>query len=253
MSSALPSTAMRLLGALAIGASAATLAPPLGAQAAASGAPTVAVLYFTNSALVNHDQYAPLSKGIADMLVTQLAQNPALRVVERDRLQSILEELDLHQSERVDDQTAVQIGKVLGVRHMLMGGFVIDMSQTMRLDIRAVNVETSQVEYVETVQGKSENVLALIADLGRRVNSGLRLPAMPASRGQGQSQQGRQTSDVSPADQYRAFFLVSKSIEEQDRKNFPGAIALLREALQVYPEFERAKVRLATLERGESE
>ena len=246
MSSALPSVLMRFLG---IAALAATVLAPVPADAQQSQqAPTVAVLYFTNSALVNHDQYQPLSKGIADMLITQLAQNRGLRVVERDRLQTILEELDLHQSERVDDETAVRIGKVLGARHMLTGVFFIDMNQTLRMDIRAVNVETSQVEYVETVQGKSENVLSLIAELGQKVNDGLELPAIEVS--QERRPAGRQTSSVSPADQYRAFFLVSKSIEEQDRRNFDGAIALLREALQVYPEFERAKVRLAMLERG---
>lgn len=249
MPSALSSFATRFLGVVALAAP--VLAPQALAAQASQSAPTVAVLYFTNSALVNHEQYAPLSKGIADMLVTQLAQNPGLRVVERDRLQSILEELDLHQSERVDDETAVRIGRVLGARHMLMGVFVIDMSQNMRMDIRAVNVETSQVEYVETVQGKSENVLGLIAELGRKVNGGLRLPAIPVSQERRQSDR-QQTSAVAPADQYRAFYLVSKSIEEQDRRNFPGAIALLREALEVYPEFERAKVRLAMLERGAS-
>lgn len=248
MSLLLPPIAKRLLGSGAVAIGLATIASPLAAQADRDVTPTVAVLYFTNSALVNHSQYAPLSKGIADMLVTRLAENPGVRVVERDRLQSILEELDLHQSERVDDRTAVRVGKVLGARHMLMGVFVIDLNQTMQLDLRAVNVETSEVEYVASVTGKSENALALIAELGRKVNTGLKLPPLTAVR-----QPAQQTSSVSPADQYRAFYLVSKSIEEQDRRNFPAAIALLREALQVYPSFERAKVRLAMLERGQDD
>ena len=248
MSLLLPTTAKRLLAsgavAIALSALAAPLAAPLAAQTDRDLAPTVAVLYFTNSALVNHAQYAPLSKGIAEMLVTQLAENPGVRVVERDRLQSLLEELDLHQSERVDDRTAVRVGKVLGARHMLMGVFVIDLNQTMQLDLRSVNVETSEIEYVASVTGKSENALALIAELGRKVNKGLHLPPLTAL-----NQPARPTSQVSPADQYRAFYLVSKSIEEQDSRNVPSAIALLREALEVYPSFERAQVRLAVLER----
>ena len=235
-----PRRAMCALGLLAV-----AIGAPLRAQApqpAAAGA-TVAVMYFTNSALTNHDEFAPLSKGIADMLVTTLAGNPGIRVVERDQLQKVLEELNLSASDRVDKDAAVRLGKILGARHLLMGGFVIDRKESMRIDLRAVNVETSQVEYVESVSGKAENVLALIADLGSKVNAGLKFPPMPA-----RSSQPKPAGDTSAANQYRAFYLVSRSIEEQDKKNFTAAIALLREAIDVYPDYTRAKVRLAMLE-----
>jgi curli biogenesis system outer membrane secretion channel CsgG len=240
-----PRRAMRALGLLTV-----AIGVPLGAQApqpATAGA-TVAVMYFTNSALTNHDDFAPLSKGIADMLVTTLAGNPGIRVVERDQLQKVLEELNLSASDRVDKDAAVRLGKILGARHLLMGGFVIDRKESMRIDLRAVNVETSQVEYVESVSGKAENVLALIADLGNKVNSGLKFPPMPS-----RSSQTRPAGATSAANQYRAFYLVSRSIEEQDKKNFTAAIALLRQAIDVYPDYARAKVRLAMLESSGTE
>src|SRR5687768_10713627 len=65
---------------------------------------TVAIMYFTNSALVNHSQYQPLSKGITEMLITELAGSPSLQVVERDRLQKLLEEQDLSGTDRVDKE-----------------------------------------------------------------------------------------------------------------------------------------------------
>src|SRR5215210_8284707 len=74
---------------------------------------TVAVMYFTNSALVNHAEYEPLSKGIAEMLITELAASPALQVVERDRLQKLLEEQNLAESGKVDKETAVALGRIL--------------------------------------------------------------------------------------------------------------------------------------------
>jgi curli biogenesis system outer membrane secretion channel CsgG len=234
-----PRHALRVLGLLAAAAA------PLRAQAPqpADAGSTVAVMYFTNSALTGHDDYAHLSKGIADMLVTTLAGNPSIRVVERDQLQKVLEELNLNASDRVDKDAAVKLGKILGARHLLMGGFVIDRKESMRIDLRSVNVETSQVEYVESVTGKAENVLNLIADLGNKVNSGLKFPPMPS-----RSSQARPASNTSAANQYRAFYLVSRSIEEQDKKNFTAAIALLRQAIDVYPDYTRAKVRLAMLE-----
>lgn len=203
---------------------------------------TVAVMYFTNSALINHNDYEPLSKGIAEMLITELAASPALQVVERDRLQKLLEEQDLHSAGKVDKETAVQLGKILGARHMLMGGFVIDPRQNMRLDLRAVDVETSRVEYVETVSGKAEDLLTLISNLGARVNSRLKLPRLPSTHAN--------AGNASKADQLRAVMLLSRALNEEDRGNISGAIKLYREALGVYPQYDRAKVLLASAEKS---
>lgn len=215
-------------------------ATPLGAQDTDHRA-TVAVLYFTNSALVRHEEFEPLSKGVTEMLITELAGSPSLQVVERDRLQSLLEEQDLARSGKVDQETAVRLGKILGAQHLLMGGFIIDPRNNMRLDLRAVNVETSRVEYVETVSGKSEEVLELVAKLGAKVNEHLRLPPI-ASR---VAPAGVKTSK---ADQLRAVMLLSRALEENDKGNAPGAMALYRQALDVYPGYTRAKVLLASLE-----
>jgi curli biogenesis system outer membrane secretion channel CsgG len=202
---------------------------------------TVAVMYFTNSALVRHEEYAPLSKGITEMLITELAASSAIQVVERDQLQHLLDEQNLSQSDKVDKETAVRLGKILGARHLLMGGFVIDPREKLRLDLRAVNVETSQVEYVETVSGKAEDVLDLIASLGAKVNSRLRLPPLPTRA----EQTGGKTSK---ANQLRAVMLLSRALNEEDKGNAAGAIALYREALEAYPDYARARVRLASLE-----
>lgn len=216
--------------------------PP--AAPAADSRPTLAVLYFTNSALVGGADYQPLSKGMAEMLITELSQNPGVRVVERDRLQALLEEQNLSTAGRVDQASAVRIGRVLGAQHLLMGAFVIDPRHNMRIDLRAVNAETSQVEYVESVTGKEDQLLALVDQLGRKVNTGLKLPPVafrvrpvdaPVAKG---------------PEQFRAVMLMSRALERQDRGDKAGAVALYKDALQADPGFERAKVRLALLEPG---
>lgn len=200
----------------------------------------MAVLYFTNSALVRHAEYQPLTKGITEMLITELSASPAIRVVERDRLQRLLEEQDLSRSDRVDQATAVRLGRILGAHHLLMGGFVIDPRERMRLDLRAVDVETSRVVYVETVSGKAEDVLELIGELGRRVNGRLRLPPVGGD--------GRATpSRPSKSDQLKAVMLLSRALDEQDRGDLDGAAALYRQALEIYPGYDRARALLASV------
>ena len=63
--------------------------------------PTVAVMYFDNGALTNSLDYAPLSKGLADMLVVSLTTNCGIRVVEREQLQRLLTEQNLS-ADRMD-------------------------------------------------------------------------------------------------------------------------------------------------------
>ena len=232
--------------------------------------PTVAVLYFTNGALVGGADYAPLSKGMAEILITELARNPGVRVVERDRLQQLMAEQNLASGDRVDQGTALRLGKILGAHHLLMGGFVVDPRQNVRIDVRSVNTETSQVEYVETVSGKADRLLALVDELGTKLNTGLRLPPIPPRlrpAANPASDPTTGTAAVSTADgaataapartgpsgaagpnQFRAAMLLSRALEAQDRGDAPGAVALLRQSLQANPEFGRARTLLAMLE-----
>lgn len=212
-------------------------------SAPADSRPTVAVLYFTNSALIGNADYAPLSKGMAEMLITELASNPEIRVVERDRLQKLMEEQNLGSGDRVDKETAIRLGKILGAHHLLMGAFVIDPKQNMRIDVRSVNTETSQIEYVETVSGKAEKLLAMVGELGLKVNAGLKLPPMPVHIKPA-------LAPASSPNQLRATMLMSRALERQDRGDKEGAIALYKSALEANPEFTRAKVLLASLETG---
>jgi curli biogenesis system outer membrane secretion channel CsgG len=224
------------LGALAVSASTA-----LAQQSGTDRRPTVAVLYLTNGALVDHDSYAPLSKGMAEMLITELAQNTGVRVVERDRLQSLIEEQNLQSGDRVDKETAVKLGKTLGARHMLMGAFVIDPKQNMRIDIRAVNTETSAIDHVETVSGKADRLLELVIQLGQRLNAGLKLPEIKVAS-------ATVPASKSP-NQFKALMALSRALEAEDRNNVAEAKTQYRNALALNPDFDRAKARLASIER----
>lgn len=222
----------------------ATAALPMVAPAAQAQKPTVAVMYFTNGAIGNNAEYAPLSKGLAEMLITELSSNTGIRVVERDRLQALLEEQNLGASNRVEQGTAAKLGKTLGALHMLMGSFVIDPKGSMRMDVRAINTETSELEYATSVTGKADAMLSLLADLGKAVNTGLKLPARTASA----PSEGAIVGAKGP-NQLKSMMLLSRALEEQDRKNTTTAVALMKESIQANPDNSRAKSILASLEK----
>src|SRR5947207_7613944 len=94
---------------------------------AQANTPVVAVLYFDNNSFgKDRADYDGLGKGIADLLINDMATNPTMRVVERDRIQSILQEQDLVRSKSIDPQTAVKLGKLLGAAYLVTGGFMSD-------------------------------------------------------------------------------------------------------------------------------
>jgi TolB-like protein len=192
------------------------------------GKPTVAVMYFNNGALSKHDDYQPLSKGIADVLITELAANDSIRVVERDQLQKLLEEQDLDASGRVDKATAVKVGKLLGAQHMIFGGFVIDMKGRMRLDARAVNVETSEIEYVSTVSDDADDVLALISKLAAQLNDGMKLPARPGEA------RSAKSSRSNPA-ALKSLILYARAVGAQDARDTQQAATLYKQFLDSSP------------------
>src|SRR5262245_5726900 len=89
----------------------ATVAAPLAAQ----NTPVVSVLAFDNAAFgPGAKDYDGIGKGIMDLVITDLATGGKVRVVDRARIQSILDEQKLTTSGAIDGQTAVRVGRLLG-------------------------------------------------------------------------------------------------------------------------------------------
>jgi TolB-like protein len=209
--------------------------------------PTVAVLPFTNSAIgASNAELAPLSKGIADLLLIDLAQNTGIRVVERENLSRIIEEQNLARDGRVDDATAARLGKLLGAKHMVTGSFVTDNRGNMRVSLRSIDSETGQVVWTHTEPGKTEEFLDIVAKAGKAANAGLKLPAL--------TPQARQTSEAKAETQkkvpFQAVMLYSRAIAAQDAGKKAEAIELFSQAIDKFPKFEDAKAAKAKLEGG---
>jgi len=230
-------------------AAVALLASPLvatraAAQAAGGGKPTVAVLYFNNNALGKaNGELAPLSKGTADMLITELAANPNLRVVERDQIQSLLAEQKLSQDGKLDQETAIKVGKILGAHHMVTGGFTTDPAggKTLRFDFRVFNTETSALEFADRVQGKTDDFMTLVTQVADKISKGAKLPDLPKRVGEARQEQAKKVP-------YEAVMLYSRGLAAKDAGKKGEAVTLFNQALAKFPEFDKAKSELSKLQ-----
>src|SRR3989449_10023168 len=122
----------------------------LSAQGRADSRPGLAVFPIWNSGSYGQDKenFDALQRGMAAMIISELAANPGARVVEREELQRLLEEQNLGASGRGDDATAAKVGKLVGARYVVTGTF-IDFYGDFRVDLHLVNVETSEIMKVE--------------------------------------------------------------------------------------------------------
>lgn len=217
--------------------------------ATAQAKPVVAVLYFDNNSIgPDRRNYEGLGKGIADLLINDMAANPNVRVVERDRVQSVLQEQAMGRTGQVDPQTAVRVGKILGAQYMITGGFM-NVNGTMVLTARVIDVETSAILDPVKLQTKDQDVLAFVGQLSTKLNQELKLPPLRVGEGQpAPGPTGEGAAEARPATgeklDWKTALLYSKALEEQDRGNRAKAVDYYREVLARFPDFGPAKKNL---------
>ena len=139
------------------------------ALAQSSDQRTIAVLYFENNSIADREQLQPLTKGLAGMLTTEISQIQAFKVVEREKLESLLNELSLAETGVIDEATAQQVGKLLGAQTLLLGSFVNMFGGRMRIDIRFVEVETGLTLRAEEETGNVDELFDMIKKLTKKI------------------------------------------------------------------------------------
>lgn len=220
--------------------------------AAAADKPTVAVLYFGYGGKT--PEMEVLRKGLAQMLISDLSGYGTVRLVERERLQEILEELDLAQSARFDAATVAQVGKLLGAQYLVMGDY-FDLMNNLRVDARVIEVKTGQILRALGARGSADEFFTLEQKLSGELNkaleeivSGAPAPSKPPTPeppggGDGKPQPSRMARRLTAKTAVR----YSKALDAKDRKDVATAKKELQAVLTEQPDFVLASVDLARL------
>jgi TolB-like protein len=203
--------------------------------------PGVAVWPFANGGSFGSDpwDYTSLEVGLQQMLITELAQNSELRLINRSRIREIIEELELGQTEYVAPGTTAQVGQLVGAKYMVVGSFV-DANGTMRLDARVDNVETSEIlnETAGKVQDDRENLLSMVVELGVKIVESVDLPPLPSEVVDERKSLGL------TAETARTYFMA---LRRDDAGDLDEARQLYRRVVSEAPKYTPARVRLEQL------
>ena len=199
--------------------------------------PRVAVLDFTGFMMGDGNAAVSLGKAIAAMLVTEFSDRDGIQVVERAQLNEMLREQDLALSGRLDESSAIEIGKLLGVQYVVTGQ-ATDIVGNLRMDIRAIDVETSEIVAVLKMSDRTTELLAVVVALADEFGEQLNL--VPPSQ--------RPEVESIPVPATIAF---SRAVDLEDRGDTERAIEFYERTLELHPTHRDAQRALERL-RGES-
>jgi len=129
--------------------------------------PYIAVFTFEDTN--EEENRGSLGKTFAEMLTTALIQSNRFQVLERSQLDIILEEQALGLTGAVDEETAVDVGKLLGIDAVVVGSTIILKNQ-IEIDARIVNAENGKAHVAAGVSTGDESELRNAAnELARKL------------------------------------------------------------------------------------
>lgn len=160
---------------LGVGLAVSALLPTV--AAAQGGKPSIGVIEFKNESGAGWWS-GGVGWELAGMLSNELGATGAFRVVERSKLEAVLQEQNLGASGRVAAGTGAKIGQLTGAQYLVAGTVTAYEENTkgtgggitikgislggksseayLAVDVRVINATTGEVEFVRTVEGRSK-------------------------------------------------------------------------------------------------
>jgi len=190
---------------------------------------TVAVLPFKFAG--SDTTLRPLERGFADLLTTDLSRSPSLIVLERARMQAILDELALQQTGATDASTAVRAGHLIQAASLVSG----DISQSgteLNTTAEVVSTTTSAVEGSPATDNES---LDRVFDIEKKIALDLfsRLGITLTTAQQNEIEQR-------PTKSLTAFLAYSRGLQAEDAGRFDDASRFFQDATRLDPKFGAA-------------
>jgi tetratricopeptide (TPR) repeat protein len=198
------------------------------AGAVAGPANTVAVMPFQFTG--SDTSLKPIERGFAELVTTDLSRVSRLTVLERERLQGLLDEIALQQSGGVTEGTGVRAGKLLRAGRMVGGSIQQDGFQ-LRTSAVITDVSTSALGPTAQDQRSVDDIFTMEKNIVLGLLQNMGITPTTAERNAIEQRQTRVLA---------AFLAFGHGLEYQDRGLYSEAAAEFDRAVQLDPNFAAA-------------
>ena len=178
-----------------------------------------------------NELYSGIGRGLAEWISLDLLKVSELRVLERVRLQSLIDEIQLGASGYVDPSTAPRAGRLLRAETVVSGTYNVMADNRLRVVPSHVSTSTSEIEALPEQEDELENffriekriVFSLLSDLGIEL-----------------TEAEQNAIDEVPTRDIQAFLAYSRGLLKEDQRDFRAAAEFYEQASEFDPEFDAA-------------
>jgi TolB-like protein len=121
-------------------------------QSTEKGEPRIAVLEF--DAVTEQARKSGRGRMIGEFFATAAAKTKGVRVVERERIKAVLDELEFGGAGSTYASMAEKVGDMSGADFMLVGS-ISELGQSVRIDARLVETKNGKVRAAESMESKA--------------------------------------------------------------------------------------------------
>jgi TolB-like protein/cytochrome c-type biogenesis protein CcmH/NrfG len=173
----------------------------------------------------------PLERGLAELIIIDLSRSHELTVVERSRIQALLDEIKLQQSGATDTATNVRAGKIIQAGRIVSGG-IVQTADRLRVDAAIVNTQTSALAGGAGNENTLEQIFAIEKAIVAQLfdSLGVRLTA-----------EERKALELTPTRNLQAFLAYSRGLMFEDQGRYGEAARAFYEASRLDPNFVQAQ------------
>lgn len=188
----------------------------------------LAVLDFENHS--GNVRYDPLGKGLAAMMVTDLASVPSIQLVERQRLQDLVAEMDLQRSTYADPATAQMVGSLVGAEYVVLGS-IVALEPQVQLNTRIVQVSTGEIVKTAEVTGRENRLFDLQEKLAAELIDGIEVTLSPEER-----EMLRARQEANRIDEWETMLSFSAALALFDQKDYVGGAERMLPVMRAAPQ-----------------
>jgi len=195
---------------------------------------SIAVTYFKPFSV--SEELEPLHKGLTDLIIMDLLMIDDLRVLERERMKEIYEELGLGSTDLVDQNTAPRMGKLLGASTLVTGAFTGLGEDKWRIDPTLGLVKAGEFQKLGSVEGEIPGFMQVEKELVLKVLDSLGIELTPEQR--------ESILQNVPTESLQAFLAYSRGLNYMDNGMYEAAMREFESAISLDPGFTQAEEHL---------